>query len=650
MPDGEDIFTLTNDGGTIVARESTDGGDTWHRGMAIDVSEAPNASVINLLGDGSIYGDIAVQKGDEINVASGTIWFDGIINPSLVSQGGATGATLDSGLYGVGALNIRDGGNLVLADPRITGAPDVYDGPSYAVVDTLNVASDGTVTFDLEPASGGAQLAGSYSQIYADTANLAGTLIADVTPANGLFADSYSWQNVIDANALTGKFDRCALGGAYAGSLLIDFSCSYDGNGNVDLALTRTAFNAVAGLNANGLAVGTSLEGIYNVGVTGGARTMFGDLFLISEAAKYDIALNQLSGSVYANYLNSFASLGAHYDDLVDRSVDCGSASIPGSLLECRTSSPIRLWGDADYQRRRADGDAEAGNGTSRRFSGLFGADANVGDAAILGAEAGYVTNYLRDSQFGDSVEAKGEQAGLYAAFDTGRFFLKGLTTYSWFNADSTRHVDFTQLANGATFRGTPTAHPDASLWTVGLHGGGRLPVGASSVAMPYVDLDYAHARLKGFTETGLDGADLTVESSDSSHTFLTAGVKWATKLGGIVPQLDLGYRYRFDSARSDFDALFNGGSDFTIESAAQKKGSFLAGFSLGGKLGSVDVSIGYEGEFNGDVTSHSGTFKFVLLLGGHAAPPPPPAAAALPPSPPPDPASPPPAPTQRER
>ena len=36
-------------------------------------------------------------------------------------------------------------------------------------------------------------------------------------------------------------------------------------------------------------------------------------------------------------------------------------------------------------------------------------------------------------------------------------------------------------------------------------------------------------------------------------------------------------------------------------------------------------MRIGYEGEFNGDVTSHSGNFKFVLPLGGHAAPPPPP-------------------------
>ena len=50
----------------------------------------------------------------------------------------------------------------------------------------------------------------------------------------------------------------------------------------------------------------------------------------------------------------------------------------------------------------------------------------------------------------------------------------------------------------------------------------------------------------------------------------------------------------------------------FDIALVAQKKGTFLAGLSIGGKAGPVDLPIGYEGEFNGDVTSHSGNFKIV--------------------------------------
>ena len=271
---------------------------TWSRGIAIDVTDAGEPAAINLLGSGYIYGDIALQAGDEISVKNGTTYFDGVVNPSFVTGGGLTASDLDSGLFGVGTLNIGDGGDLIMADPRITGAANIYDGPSNAFVNTLNVGNDGTLTYELQPALGGAQPVGSYAQIFADTANLAGTLVALITTPNGLFADSYSWQNVIDANALDGTFDHCQLAGPYAGSLLLTFGCNYDSGANVDLTLTRVAFDAVGGLNRNGKSVGSAIEALYdpelggaaaataltvaaNSSTTlGGAAQMIGDLFL----------------------------------------------------------------------------------------------------------------------------------------------------------------------------------------------------------------------------------------------------------------------------------------------------------------------------------------------------------------------------------
>ena len=107
---------------------------------------------------------------------------------------------------------------------------------------------------------------------------------------------------------------------------------------------------------------------------------MFGDLFLITDPANYNIALNMLSGSVYANYLNSFPSLGVHENDLVDHATNCEIPALAGSVLECRSSSPIHVWGQLDYQTRKADGDIEAGDSRSKRFTGLLGIDANVGN------------------------------------------------------------------------------------------------------------------------------------------------------------------------------------------------------------------------------------------------------------------------------
>jgi outer membrane autotransporter protein len=288
-------------------------------------------------------------------------------------------------------------------------------------------------------------------------------------------------------------------------------------------------------------------------------------------------------------------------------------------VLECRAGGPIHLWGQADYQWRKADGDEEAGTAKSKRGSLVVGLDANVGTGGIIGGSVGYVTNHVRDNQFGDDADADGFQVGLYGVYDPGTFYVKAMGTYSWYNGDSSRNINFAGLAPGATFAATPDGDPDVNMWTFGIHAGARFAMGEASVLTPYLNWDYTNAKLKSFTESGGNGADLTVLGGRSKHSFVTAGVKWATQMGGVVPEVNLGYRHRFGDKRSDFEACFLGdtGCTFDIISAAQKKGTFLAGLSVGGKMGPVDLRIGYEGEYNGDVTSHAGNFKFVLPLGG---------------------------------
>jgi hypothetical protein len=637
-PAAGQVLTINNSG-DIIATYSTDGGTTFHRGEAIDVSAAPvAATVINLMG-GNITGNIELQSNaDAINVTTDETNFNGIINSacydSAAIAAGGDNPALSS--CGVGTLTIGDGatagGNLhLMIDP--------VDGPSYVFVNTLTVNSDGTLTYDLPAATGGTAAPGTYPQIFADTANLGGTLVANIASPNGLYDTSF-YDNVIDANTRNGTFSQCEINGVPTGSLLINFGCVYDADNNVDLSLTRKAFESVAGLNGNANAVGTGLDSYYDVNMTGGQANLFADLFQMTDAAKYDAALNQLSGSVYANYLNSFPSLGVHENDLTDHATNCEIPALAGSVLECRASAPIHVWGQLDYQTRKADGDIEAGQTRSKRFTGLLGIDANVGNSAIVGGDIGYLTNHVRDRQFGDSVRGKGWTGGLYAVYDPGSFFLKGVTTYSSLNGHSRRNIDFAGLGNGTTFAASPTGGPDVKMWTGGLHGGARFPMGASSVLTPYLNYDYVHAKLDGFDESNGNGAELTVDSGHSNHSFLTGGVKWATQLGGVVPEVNVGYRYRFGNERSAFHGWFTPDpeNDFDIVSAAQKKGTFLAGLSVGGKMGPVDIRIGYEGEFNGNVTSHSGNFKFVLPLGGHAAPPPPPPPAPVGAPPPPAP------------
>ena len=618
-PLATDILTINNSG-DIIVRQSSDGGDTFFRGMAIDVAGVPNQTVINLMAPAAnpsdIYGNIDVKTGDAINVTTGETVFNGIINPECMPVGGPTALTLDSAALsscGQGALTLSSGGDLHMVI-------DGNEGPSYAFVDTFTVNSGGTLELDLPPAVGTAPI-GTYPQIYAETAtlNAGSTLIANIEPGSGLY-ETTVYENVIDANALTGTFTNCIVTGVPASSLLLDFGCVYPpaaGVGNVDLKLTRIAFDEVPGLNDNGGAVGSGLECIYDVNMTGSFAQMFGDLFLITDPADYNEALNQLSGSVYANYLQSMPSLGVHYNDLFDHATNCEIPALAGSVLECRASSPLHVWGQLDYQWRTADADIEAGRAKADRFTGLIGIDAAVGNAAILGIGGGYAKNTLNDNQFGDHVTSEGFVIGAYGVYDPGAFFAKVMGSYSQLNGSAFRNIDFTPF--GGTFKGQTDSSPDSDMWTLGVHGGARLPMGGTSVITPYLNYDYVDARLKAFTENGLEAARLTVADSHSKHSFLTGGVKWATQMGGLVPEVNLGYRYRFDDERSYFTAAFNGDTDcdFVIRSAAANRGTFLAGISVGGKIGPADIRIGYEGEFNEDITSHRATSRLSCRLVG---------------------------------
>ena len=113
--------------------------------------------------------------------------------------------------------------------------------------------------------------------------------------------------------------------------------------------------------------------------------------------------------------------------------------------------------------------------------------------------------------------------------------------------------------------------------------------------------------------------------------------MKLGAAFGAVTPELNLGYRHRLGNSRSTVtSALFGDTSnDFDVVSASQDRGTFLAGVGVGGRVGPVDLHVAYQGEFNNDVTSHSGNFRITLPFGGaRIAPPLPPVVAS--PAPPP--------------
>ena len=172
------------------------------------------------------------------------------------------------------------------------------------------------------PTDGGIQPIGTYPQIFAKTANLDGTLEARITTPTGLFADNYFWNNVIDANTRNGTFDNCVLGSPYADSPLLDLTCTYDALANVDLGLERNAFDSLAGLTDNQLAVAEALEDVYDVTLVGPFAGVVAELFTLDAVDLVD-AFDQLSGVEYPNYLHAVRNNNFVINSFVSDQLDC---------------------------------------------------------------------------------------------------------------------------------------------------------------------------------------------------------------------------------------------------------------------------------------------------------------------------------------
>lgn len=582
--------TIVNSG-VIRVRESSDNGATWQRGTAIDTRLAMLPVVIELRGGSDIYGNIAIDGDDSITVMNGETRLDGIVN--------ADGARL-------GSLTVASGGTLFLTDPR-GSTNTAYDGPAAVNVSTFTVASGGVLAVNLPGSVDRAEAEASYPRISAGTVNLTGATLElrPVPGPNAFYADSYTFDNLIDADVRNGQFSACRIVG---GGPLLGLTCAYDAANNVDLTFTRTAFDALSGLTENQQAAGSGIEAVYGPNLAAPLVPVVQALFGL-DARAYAQALEQLGGSEYASTLQSFGTLGTRVNGMVNRGIDCASAGRPLGWRACRGAYSV--WGQAAISEGSKDGKAEAGPVASSGWLGMVGVDAAIGEVGAVGFSAGTLNHDLSFSRTGARFDLDGTSIGAHALVDSGAFYLRGMLTYTDLEGGSQRRLSFGAISGGVS------GDVDGRIWALGGEAGARIAAGASTF-MPFVRADRVSATLEGVGEVGTPGVRLAVDDSSERWTYGTAGARWAAQFGSIRPELSAAYRHQFGPKVASVDAAFADapGSDFTVRSAPNARGSWLLGASVGSKIGPASLRIGYERMQSEKSRSDTGSIRLVLPLG----------------------------------
>ncbi len=416
----EGVFTFNNNGGTIESRvrEAAAQGlrtfaiapsPLWYRGTAFDTRSAPNAAVLNFNGISRVYGNIDISGDDLIDVRTGELTLEGVINA-------------DRQL--LGRLEVQKGATLYLVDPvnrseEISGY--AYQGASRVNVDALKLHSGSTLAIQLPSNSRASIAEAEYSALTANTAELAGTLELRLPTPNGLY-DDYFFDNVIDADLRTGKFDNLVLS---VPSALLQLEARYDNGNNVDLLINRVGFGAVQGLTYNQTQTGNGIEKVYSPTRTGPFGTLLADLFSVAPSS-YANALDQLSGAEYASYMQATRNLSQQISTNISDQLTCGRDKED----KCRPERGVRLFLMPGYGSTNVDFD---GNSSGYKADGahiLFGV--GYGSAGFsVAAFGGYRKVDVQFDRFENEAKSDGWQGGLLANYDGRNVYARANANFS---------------------------------------------------------------------------------------------------------------------------------------------------------------------------------------------------------------------------
>ena len=629
------LATIKNNGGTIWAGSSTDGGATIHRGVAIDTGDFATLQFQGTQADGHIYGDIDIASG-AIEVTDGKTFFEGTIN----SPGNQ-----------IGSLDIFDGGKLVLCqeswtdscDPNGWGNADWdpqqgVDGPSSVFIDTFTNETDGTLAYQLTPKTA----TGTYPQVFVNTANLGGTLEAQYLP--GFYANKSLYDNIIEAGVRNGTFDTVE-----DNSLLLNTKVVYDGD-NVDLRVKRTAFDQIKGLNRNQDSAAGAIENIYpklpgsgvNPATTNPFAQLVANLFLINDKRDYAALLDQLSGAQFAQELQSVLWSLRPLNELITDRMDCGlNQSNIGPVARgyndggyepsgCFRPGQVQAWARAWGGWNNNDGDANAPGYDERQWGIWGGADYALGDTVVLGVAGGFFRSDMDFERFGGvsggSIEYDGGQIAGYAGWDNSVWYDRAIVSAGFYDGESHRNFALDRPAVD------PSGSPDADAVSFYNEAGRRFTVGNNVALTPFAGITVAHAELDGFTENDRQktGAALKISGSDADSVASILGLRFNGSWGAFKPQVAVGWEHEFDDTSQIVKVSFAGapsGSNFKVVGTDLDDDALVVDAGGSYTVGPAsDISVRYVGRFLDDYDAQSVMGRWTYKFGAApvAAPTPP--------------------------
>ena len=486
-----------------------------------------------------------------------------------------------------GDLELDETGKLIMVQNPV-------DGASAAYVDHFEHELGGNLVYELTPSTA----VGDYPTIVADTANIAGTFTALYQP--GIYADHFVYENIIDANALTGGYDAART---VDNSLLLVTTAVNDDADNIDLVVERTPFDEVSGLKKNQHAVAGTIEKVYDRIDEGSEnfQDLVGSLFTIDNAADYARFLNQLSGAEYAQQLQSVLWSTRPINWIINERMECAgidgggyvqagglkvspTADMPAVQTGCFVPGQASFWVRGFGSWNNHDGDENAPGYDENQFGVIGGADYAFDASWFAGIAGGFFDSNMDFDGWGGrkgaSIDYDGFQVAGYGGYDNSIWYARGVVSFGSYDGDSHRLIQFPGFSPI-----DPSGDPSSD--TLSFYGetGYRWGIWDTASITPFLGLSVATATLDGFTEKDPfgTGAALKIHSSDGDSVATRLGARfmgnWVMGSGSFIPELSVAWEHEFDDTTQEVDMSFAEGpqgADFTVVSAETARDSVV--------------------------------------------------------------------------
>jgi outer membrane autotransporter protein len=658
---GATITALTN-AGTISASASTaienKGviGTLTNTGLITGAGNAieNGGSIGAIVNEGIIAGNINNILSSPLTIDGGT----GTIFGTLTGYDGAVGtisSTAADLTFGTGNLLLNDsidvGTNTVYntgATLEVDGVTTITGNYSQGEAATLliGVSSGAIATGDLTADSGYGRL------VVSGNAEIDAGSTVTLKSTTGAYSFAVGQRYVVVDAAGTGTYNASALNYSIAGySATLSGTSVTTSDNHTDLVVTIDSLSGTTDTSGSG---GTGGTGGTDSGVTGqvtpttsNARSAMSGLTAYTGVSNagllnlYDAAIAlQTYGSVSdvhragaqlapisqastaraaaAPTYNALDIVSTHLNGLRLAESD-GASSGSSGVSTGEGTLANGIWGQAFGGHASQDA-RDSVDGYSANFTGLmFGMDRAVSDVWRVGGAFSYTNSAINNTgdTAGDTTRVNSYGVIGYGSYTASRWYANLSAGAVLQRYDTNRLVNFSGFSGdaGASFGGAQYV----------MRGEVGMPLAAGPYTVtPLAALTYSYLHQNGYTESGGNGAALSVGSTHSTSVKSDFGAKlsrdFTSSYGVVVPELTLAWRHEYDHTRASSAASYVG--DPTGETSFTTLGSSpvadLADVTLGVTLlraNNLSLNVRYELQAGKGYVAQAGSLKLRQLF-----------------------------------